>query len=120
MGVITRSRPRQQAALELYAGVARRHLPSRRATGTLRPHALKDAHPRAGGVSRTNWPRAGQYTGPGGGTFEQAVPIMIVVLVLTANGDLLLSTSQSAFDIAIFDTGAGFQSKSAVSPKDVA
>src|SRR6266550_84201 len=42
---------------------------------------------------------------------------MIVVLVQTANGDLFLRTSQSAFDIAIFRTGAGFQSKSAVSPK---
>jgi hypothetical protein len=28
MGVITRDRPRQEAALELYAGVARRHLTS--------------------------------------------------------------------------------------------
>src|SRR5439155_6563758 len=61
--------------------------------------------------------RAGPYTGPGGRTFAQAFPIMIGVLVQTANGDLFLRTSQSAFNIAIVRTAAGFQSKSAVSPK---
>ena len=53
--------------------------------------------------------RTGQALGLVAAPFDQTFQIMVVVLVQTANGDLLSYERRSPpSDIAIFRTGAGF------------
>jgi hypothetical protein len=55
-------------------------------------HGGLDAFSQRSLVEILEW--SGLHTGPGGGSFEQAFQIMVVILVEAANGDLLFRASQ--------------------------
>src|SRR5438132_6245823 len=81
------------------------------ATWTLRNYCASTA----GTNKILKW--SGLYTRPGGGSFEQTLQIVVVVLVQATNRDLFLGTSQLSFYVAVFASGAGFQCQSAIGPE---
>ena len=73
-------------------------------------HGGLDAFSQRSLVEILEW--SGLHTGPGGGSFEQAFQIMVVILVEAANGDLLFRASQLAVDIAVFSARASLSNAS--------
>ena len=73
-------------------------------------------HPRGqqGGIEISG--RTGRGTGPGGGTVEQILQLMIVILIEAAEGRLSLRTLQLAASQAVFPAGPGPQPAKRYSP----
>ena len=60
--------------------------------------------------------RSGMPTGRDGGSFEQSLQIMVVILVETPDGEQFLGAPQLAFDITVFRTRTSLQRQPAVGP----